>query len=180
MAEDIALFIQALDMHKPFVVEYSNGGQTALHMAMSYPGLARGYLISGIFNSMTAEWRQMLQGPLGFEGPGMVNFEHIAQANPDLIQAVQEKHDRFHTRGYWETLLAQASQCWWAPPIHTPIDFAKIVDPTLFRCGDRDVFCPTEQSLKMCRMVKGAELAVIPNADHLAMAHSSILPLRFY
>jgi pimeloyl-ACP methyl ester carboxylesterase len=169
MAEDTALFIQALGLQKPFIVGYSNGGQVALHMAMAYPGLARGYMLGGIFNSMTDAWRQMMQGPLGFEGPGMVNFEHITQSNPDLIQAMQEKHDRFHAPGYWKTLLAQASQCWWAPPIHAPTNFAKIVDPALFWCGDRDVFCPPEQSLEMYKMVTKAELAVIPNADHFSM-----------
>jgi len=43
------------------------------------------------------------------------------------------------------------------------------MDPTLFWCGDRDVFCPPEQSLEMYRMVDGAELAVIPNADRFTM-----------
>lgn len=38
-------------------------------------------------------------------------------------------------------------------------------------CGDRDIFCPPEQSLDMYRMVQGAELAVIANADHFAMAN---------
>ena len=178
MAEDTALLIQALGMHKPFIMGYSNGGQVALHMAMAYPGLARGYMFGGIFNSMTEEWRQMMQGPLGFEGPGKVNFEQVAQFNPDLIRAMQEKHDRFHTPGYWKTLLAQTSQCWWAPPIHTSTDFAKIVDPALFWCGDRDVFCPPEQALEMYRMVKGAELAVVPNADHFSMAQQFDLAIQ--
>jgi pimeloyl-ACP methyl ester carboxylesterase len=54
--------------------------------------------------------------------------------------------------------------------VHTQADFAKITDPVLFWCGDRDVFCPPEQSLEMYRMVDKAELVVIPNADHLTMA----------
>jgi len=169
LAEDITQFIQALGLQKPLVVGYSNGGQTALHMAMTYPGLARGYMIGGVFNSMTAEWRQMMQGPLGFEGPGIVDFERVIQNNPEVIQSLQDKHDIFHAPGYWKTLLLQASQCWWAPPKHAQADFAKITDPTLFWCGDRDVFCPPEQSLEMYHMVNNAELTVIPNADHFTM-----------
>ncbi|HUV26814.1 MAG TPA: alpha/beta hydrolase [Anaerolineales bacterium] len=34
MAEDIALFIDSLDLQDPVVVGYNNGGQSALHMAM--------------------------------------------------------------------------------------------------------------------------------------------------
>jgi len=170
LAEDIALFIQALGLQRPLVVGYSNGGQTALHMAMTYPGLVRGYMIGGIYNSMTAEWHQMMQGPLGFEGPGIVDIERVIQTNPGGVRSLQEKHDVFHEPGYWKTLLMQASQCWWAPPKHTRADLAKITDPTLFWCGDRDVLCPPEQSLEMYRMVNKAELAVIPNADHFTMA----------
>ena len=126
-------------------------------------------MIGGIFNSITTEWRQMMQGPVGFEGSGRVDFERIAQTNPEFIQTLQIKHDAFHAPGYWKTLLIQTSQCWWDPPVHTDADFAKITDPTLFWCGDRDVFCPPEQSLVMYRKVKKAELAVIPNADHFTM-----------
>jgi len=54
--------------------------------------------------------------------------------------------------------------------VHTQADFAKITDPVLFWCGDRDGLCPPEQSLEMYQMVSRGELAVIPNADHFTMA----------
>jgi len=170
LAQDIALFIDALGLQDPLVVGYSGGGQTALHMAMIYPGLVRGYMIGAIFNSMTMEWRQMMQGFLGFEGSGIVDFDRVIQTDAELVRSLEEKHDVFHEPGYWKSLLTQASQAWWEPPIHSSADFAKISDPVLFWCGDRDVFCPPEQSLDMCRMVNKAELAIIPNADHFTMA----------
>jgi pimeloyl-ACP methyl ester carboxylesterase len=168
-AEDIAELIGALGLQKPFVAGYSDGGQTALHMAMTFLGLARGYLIGGIFQSITKEWLDMMQGPLGFDAPGKVDFERIAQTNAEIIPVLQERHDRFHGPGYWKIMLEQISQCWMSPPHYTLADFAKISDPALFWCGDRDVFCPPEQSLQMYRMVDKAELAVIPNADHFTM-----------
>jgi pimeloyl-ACP methyl ester carboxylesterase len=169
-AEDIAQFIHVLGLEKPLLVGYSDGGQTALQMAMTYPGLARGYMIGAIFNSTTVEWRQMMQGLLGFEGSGIVDFERVIQTNAEFVRSLEEKHDVFHEPGYWKSLLTQASQAWWEPPVYTPDDFAKITDPVLFWCGDRDVFCPPEQSLEMYRMVNTAELAIIPNADHFTMA----------
>lgn len=54
--------------------------------------------------------------------------------------------------------------------MHTQADFAKNTGPTLFWCGDRDVFCPPEQSLEMYWMVNKTELAIIPNTDHFTMA----------
>lgn len=173
MAEDIALLIQALELQSPLVVGYSDGGETALHMAMTYPGLARGYLIGGIFKSVTTEWRQLMQGPLGFDGPGVVDTERVMQLNSDLVRSLEEKHGTSHAPGYWKSLLMQVSQEWWDPPVHTQADLAKIAEPVLFWCGDRDVFSPPEQSLEMYRLVKTAELAVILNADHFTMAQQS-------
>ena len=169
MAEDFAQFIQVLGLSKPFVAGYRDGGQTALCRAINYPGLAHGYMIGATELTMTGEWRQMMQYVLGFEGPGSVDFERIARTNPELIQSWQAKHDTFHEPGYWRTLLEQASRYWLSPPQYTQADFAKIADPALFWSGDRDALCPPEQSLAMYRMVKTAELAIIPNADHFSM-----------
>ena len=139
-------------------------------MAMAYPGLAQGYMIGAIFNSMTVEWRQMMQGALGFEGPGIVDIERLMGTNADFVRSLEEKHDVYHESGYWKSLLIQISRAWWEPPVRSHADFAAITDPVLFLCGDRDVFCPPEQSLEMYRMVNTAELAIIPNADHFSMA----------
>jgi pimeloyl-ACP methyl ester carboxylesterase len=111
-----------------------------------------------------------MQGSLGFDDPGVVDFERVTQSDPAFVQVLQERHDTFHQPGYWKTLLEQISTSWLNPPNHSRADFAKIVDPTLFWCGDRDVFCPPEQHLEMYRAVKGAELAVFPNADHFTIA----------
>jgi pimeloyl-ACP methyl ester carboxylesterase len=170
MAEDIAQFIDALGLEGPLLVGYSDGGETALHMAMTYPGLARGYMIGAIFNSMTVEWRQMMQGFLGFEGSGIVDIERVIRTNADFVRSLEEKHDVYHEPGYWKSLLIQVSQAWWEPPVRSQADFAAITAPILFWCGDRDVFCPPEQSLEMYRMVNKAELAIIPKADHFTMA----------
>jgi len=169
MAEDIFQLIQVLKLEKPFVVGYSDGGQIAKHMAINYPGLVRGYMLGGIFNSIAPEWQGVMHGMLGFEGPGSVDFERVAQHNPGVIQDLQEKHGKYHEPEYWKTLLMQSSERWWSPVELTRNDFAKITDPTLFWCGDRDVFCPPEQSLEMYRMVNGAELAVVLNADHISI-----------
>jgi pimeloyl-ACP methyl ester carboxylesterase len=53
MVEDIIHFTQVLGLDKPFVAGYSDGGQIAKHMAINFPGLVRGYMIGGIFNSIT-------------------------------------------------------------------------------------------------------------------------------
>lgn len=169
MAEDIVQLIEVLGLDQPFVAGYSDGGQIAKYMAINYPGLARGYMIGAIFNTITAEWQRMMQVMLGIEGPGEVDTERVVQQNPMLVQDLKEKHNSNREDDYWKTLLIQSSERWWLPVKLTQSDYSKIMEPTLFWCGDRDVFCPPEQALEMYRMVNGAELAVIPNADHFSM-----------
>lgn len=91
LAEDIARFIEALGLQRPLVGGYSNGGQTALHMAMMYPGLVQGYMVGGVFNSITDEWQQMRQGVFGFEGSGIVDTERVIQQHPEVVRSLQEK-----------------------------------------------------------------------------------------
>lgn len=148
MADDFAQFIQVLGLNKPFIAGYSDGGQAALYMAINYPGLAGGYMIGATEHTITGEWRQMMQSALGFEGPGIVDFERVLQSNPEIIQSLQEKHGIFHGKDHWKTMLLQASRYWWDPPVHEEVDFAKITDPTLFWCGDRDLFCPRNNPWK--------------------------------
>ena len=62
LAEDVVKLIDTSGLQDPLVVGYCGGGQTALHMAMISPGLVRGNMIGGIYNSLTIEWRQMMQG----------------------------------------------------------------------------------------------------------------------
>ena len=169
MAEDFTQFIQVLGLDRPFVAGYSDGGQTALCMAINHPTMARGYMIGATELRLTDAWRQMMKYGLGIEGPGNVDFERIAQTNPDLIKTLQEKHDGFHKPGYWKTLLNAVSNYWLSPPQYTQAEFAMITAPVLFWSGDRDELCPPEQSLELYRLVKGAELALIPNADHFTM-----------
>jgi pimeloyl-ACP methyl ester carboxylesterase len=169
MSADIAAFIKESDLSKPFIIGYSDGGQIALEMAMNYPGLVRGYMLGGIYLHITEAWRQFINFQIGIEKAGFVNTDRLMAANLPFVESMQEKHDSFHFHGYWKTLLQQISLMWTGELNFGHSDFAKIVDPVLFFCGDRDVFCPPSQNLEMYQKVKGAELAVIPNADHFSI-----------
>lgn len=61
MAEDVAALIQALDLTRPAVFGYSDGGQIALELAMRCPGLASTLVIGaawyGITSSPALNWR---------------------------------------------------------------------------------------------------------------------------
>lgn len=55
MAEDMAAFICALELNKPFVCGYSDGGQIALELGIHYPHLAQGYIMCGAQSSTSLD-----------------------------------------------------------------------------------------------------------------------------
>jgi len=45
MADDVAAFVQAMGLTKPFICGYSDGGQIALEIGMCYPNLAAALVV---------------------------------------------------------------------------------------------------------------------------------------
>ena len=47
MADDVAALVGALDLQRPLMLGYSDGGQIALELGMRYSGLARALVLGG-------------------------------------------------------------------------------------------------------------------------------------
>ncbi len=167
MADDVAAFIKALDIPRPLVCGYSDGGQVALELAMRYPGLTRALVIGAAWYKFSEAYVNGLN-IWGFERPREYDFDR-AQANfPQLVAEWQAKHHAEDPE-YWKTLLLQISELWLTPLNYTEDDFKQISDPVLIIMGDRDGMIPLSDATEMYHMIPGAELAIIPNADHLGV-----------
>ena len=164
MADDLAAFIQALGLIRPFICGFSNGGQIALQIGMRYPDLAGALVISGAWyrfsESYLNNWKD-----LGLEGPGVVNVEYIKREKPELVSMWGEWHAP-RSADYWQTLLSQLSMEWLTPLGYTAQDLSKVVVPTLILVGDRDPIIPVEEAVEMYRLIGQAELAIGPNINH--------------
>ena len=64
---------------------------------------------------------------------------------------------------------------WLTPLNYTAADFEQIAVPTLILIGDRDQLVPVEEATEMYRLIPTAELAIVPNADHLQAAGSELV-----
>jgi pimeloyl-ACP methyl ester carboxylesterase len=165
MADDVAAFIQALNLTKPLVFGYSDGGQIALEIGMRYPGLT-GAIVLGATTYKLSETSINTFKALGFEKLGVVNIEQIQRDNPELITLLRTEHVRADDPDYWKILLKQYSVLWWAPLDYTADGFHKITEPTLILQNDRDEFVELEQAIGMYRFIPNAELAILPNSKH--------------
>jgi pimeloyl-ACP methyl ester carboxylesterase len=165
MADDVAAFIQALNLTEPLVFGYSDGGQIALEIGMRHPGLTGALVVGAAWYKFSEIYINGLKA-FGLEKSGVVNIEKIQRDHPETIPSLEAEHARADAPDYWKTLLKQYSVLWWEPLDYTADDFRKITEPTLVVLGDRDELIELEQAVDMYHLVPDCELAILPNATH--------------
>ena len=165
MADDLAAFIQVLDLDRPIVFGFSDGGQTALELGMRYPASSRGLVVGGAWYRFSKEYQEGIKSA-GYEGPGIINYESIDKyAQPGWKERMWESHPH-PDPDYYKRLLEDISRMWWTPLNYKREDFEKIKRPTLILIGENDEAVPVQESREMAQMIPGAELAVIQNVGH--------------
>ena len=164
MTDDIAAFIKELDLHKPHICGWSDGGQIGLDLAIRYPNIASSYIIGGA-------WKDNLETDfepnheLGFHGPGDINFTQLEEVDPEFVELLRNIHSSQGAE-YWKELLIGISKLWFTPFKYDDEALVNIQDPILFVIGDKDDIIPVETAVALYRMVPNSDIAVIPNADH--------------
>ena len=104
---------------------------------------------------------------MGIERPGEYDFEWVQENFSKQIAIWKTQHRQNDDPEYWKSLLLQLSVLFLTPLNYTDDDFKKITDSVLIIIGDRDGAVPLNDSIEMYQMIENAELAVLPNADHL-------------
>jgi pimeloyl-ACP methyl ester carboxylesterase len=165
MAEDMAALIRALGLQRPLICGWSDGGQIALELGMHYPDLIQCLVVGAAWYRFSQSYQTLLKA-MGFESAGVVNIEKMKQAMPQFTDMLRAWHSPVHGPDHWETLVTHISTMWWTPLNYTAEDFQKIKIPMLILIGDRDQMIPVEEAAEMYRFIQGAELAIVPNADH--------------
>ncbi|MDQ5822978.1 MAG: alpha/beta hydrolase [Chloroflexota bacterium] len=165
MADDVAAFIGALDLEKPLVFGYSDGGQVALELGMRYPDLGGALVLGGTCYRFPPQYFQALQG-FGVDKPENFDPERLQADQPEWVDYLKAQHVRANDPDYWRTFMKQIAVLWWNVRDYAAEDLQKITAPTLILQGDRDEGVDVEQAVEMYRGIPNAELAVLPNATH--------------
>src|SRR6266545_14935 len=130
MADDMAAFINALTLDRPWICGWSDGGQIALELGMHYSQLIRGMVVGAAWYKFSQQYQTLLKA-MGFESPGVVNIVRIKQSLSQLADIWRIWHAPIYGSDHWETLMTQISTMWWTPLNYTADDFQKIKAPTL-------------------------------------------------
>src|SRR4029077_7459036 len=107
MADDVAAFIQALNIDTPLILGFSDGGQIALDLGIRYPALARALVIVGAYSGLTESGMRWAHA-VAVEGPQSGNFEPMERERPGLVQLWQAQHT-VQGADPWKTLIDQIS-----------------------------------------------------------------------
>ncbi len=107
---------------------------------------------------------------LGAAG-GEPDLDRLERALPELVAFWREAHRSLGGPDYWKALLRQLWPLWATPLDATEADFLRIAVPALVVVGDRDEAIPVEEAVVLCRLIPGAEFAVVPAADHFFPAN---------
>lgn len=169
MADDTAALLEQLHIRDADVLGFSNGGRTALELAVRHPSLVHRLIIcSGYYAhaGLIPALRTMFEQPPNAAGmPKALRDAYLATApHPDL-QAFVAK-----------TVAMMRS----FPDI--PESKLRAIDaPTLVMLGDQDVIL-TEHAVRLAQLVKHGQLAIFPNTrhgDYLGVAESPRDPRLF-
>lgn len=175
LADDVMALIAALDLDRPLVFGFSDGGIAASLIAMQHPGALRavanhaGY---DLFNR-AAPIRRAIRTAYGGSpdateaDPALIQRWFKATGNlREMLQKLQADHDAAQGEGHWLNLFVQTFPMRTVPLDEGFEDFRRITDPTLILVGDRDEYCSVEEAVIVYRMLRHGELAILPNLAH--------------
>jgi pimeloyl-ACP methyl ester carboxylesterase len=175
LADDVVALIGALDLDRPLICGFSDGGETATLVGIRSPGSVRAIVNHGGYDLFNPDprspaivmTRQMLGGSATATHP---DPELSASRSPELramCDLMKADHDGAQGAGHWTTVVAQTFDRVTQPHGYTIESLHAITAPTLILTGDRDPFCTVEEGAAAYRALPGGALAVLPGTGHL-------------
>ena len=188
LADDVAALIEALNLDRPLICGFSDGGETATLVGIRHPGSVRAIVNHGgydLFNPdphapAIAMTRQMLGGSAGAT---QADPEASASRSPELralFELMQADHDRAQGAGHWKTVIARTFDRVTQPHGYTVEDLKAITVPALILTGDRDPFCTIEEGAAAYRALPAGAFAVLPDTGHLITPDAVRATIEFF
>jgi pimeloyl-ACP methyl ester carboxylesterase len=155
IADDVAAFIEHLDLAPAHVAGVSDGGVIALTLSMTRPELVRSLVCVGV-NYTNDEQCQAASA--------MFDAAVLEQEHPEFAAALAAFHDPHQHAGYWRMLVGQIKVNIAVNPAYTEDDLRRIQAPTLLIAGESDPWANLDQTLTMRRAIPCAEMLIVNHA----------------
>ena len=189
LADDVAALIGELELERPCVAGFSEGGLTATVLAIRHPHAVRaivnhaGYDLLNPQAPSFAIMRHMLGGSTDAQRTDPEAMERFFAQSPEMysmFQVMKLDQDGAQGDGYWRTYLDLAFARTTTWPGYAFEDLRNIAVPTLVMAGDRDDFCSCEEAVTAYRSLRDGELAILPNTAHVITPRSVSILREFF
>ena len=161
LVDDLAAFVDALELATFHVLGFSMGGHTALRYGTRHPERLRTLLISGI---------DVQRQPRMNVARHLMDPERIDRQDQVWAAALERRHGPVQGAGAWRRLLPAIAADVASQPLISPEELRRVTMPSLLMCGDRDVFVPTDHAVALHRQLPDGRLCIVPDCDHQVMA----------
>jgi pimeloyl-ACP methyl ester carboxylesterase len=189
LADDVVGLIEALDLERPLLCGFSDGGQTATIVGVRNPDCVRAIVNHAGYDLLNPEAPSMAMARQVFGGSPEAtepNFDAIAGISkqvPELSEMfalMEQDHDAAQGSGHWKTVVGQTFSRITQPTGYTFDDLNTVTPPTLILVGDRDHFCSVEEGVQAYRALANGELAVLPATGHLITPQAVQVAIDFF
>jgi pimeloyl-ACP methyl ester carboxylesterase len=174
LVADVVGLMNALDLHRPMVAGFSEGGATATLLAIEHPDR-----VSALVNHAGFDY---FDQPDGWEASFRDYFggsPEAQRADPDrtasgfaasgmntFFETMQNDYDDAQGEGHWRQYIHELFDRCLAPFRWSLADLSRITVPSLVIAGDRDFFCTPEATVRFHRALPDSALGIIPATGH--------------
>ncbi len=160
LVDDLAAFVDALELDTFHLLGFSMGAMTALQFGSRYPGRLRTVVIVGITPQ---------REPRASVARRLMDPRRADVDDPAWGKVLARRHDAGQGEGAWRRLLPAIAADVARQPLLTPRELHAIEAPALIVCGDRDPFVPVDHAWGLQRQLPDSRLFVVPDSNHEVM-----------
>jgi len=168
MADEMAAFLDHLQLEAVNMLGFSDGGVVGYHLASTYPKTVKKLVAVGAnfrvdgMTSTTVDWVENRLSPenLSTDLPGIESRYRETNPQPDN----------------YPTFVERSRELWLRDPYLSDQQLKGIQAPVLFVVGEKDAI-RIEHVLEMRTLVQGSQMCVIPGASHAVLSEKPQLVL---
>jgi pimeloyl-ACP methyl ester carboxylesterase len=165
-AEDAMAVLKQEAADSVVVVGFSAGAITGYYLAANFPKtITKLVALAGVLHSNSYR-------PTALQYLKALKGENLEKQFPELIAS--RKKIMVQPNRYQE-LINRISKTWVPGSYTAPARPTDIKCPVLTIAGDRDFYFSPAAFVSVYEQIPGSQLAIIPNADHVAMIQSNLI-----
>ncbi len=148
-ADDVAELLNQLNIDSAYIFGFSNGGNTAIQLAIRHPEKAGKLILASTFYKREGLY------PDFWKGMDNATFKYMPQVYKDEFLKITKNQKALLNMFNKDANRMKAFKDW------TDDDIKSIQAPTLIIIGDKDIVRP-EHAVEMYRLIPHARLVILP------------------